>query len=141
MNRFDTLLGLIGLVGSVAVLTLSFWLSPDPRGYGTHEQLGLAPCSFLAVHGIPCLSCGMTTAFAGMAHLRPDIAVAASPFGALLFLVCLGTPWHCVRCLRQRRDPVGFLVARRTRWIGPVGLVLMLANWAWMVWRHQHLHA
>jgi Protein of unknown function (DUF2752) len=30
---------------------------------GTHQQLGLPPCSFKTLAGVPCPSCGMTTSF------------------------------------------------------------------------------
>ena len=39
-------------------------LSPDPRGYGTHQQLGLPGCTFQMLTQWPCPSCGGTTAFA-----------------------------------------------------------------------------
>ena len=46
------------------VLLLAAWMEPSSRGLGTHLQLGLAPCGWVAYGGIPCPSCGMTTAFA-----------------------------------------------------------------------------
>ncbi|NBO19844.1 MAG: DUF2752 domain-containing protein, partial [Proteobacteria bacterium] len=39
------------------------WLTPDARGLGTHEQLGLPPCGFYLWYGLPCPSCGMTTSW------------------------------------------------------------------------------
>jgi len=69
------------------VLTLSRWLRPDARGFGTHEQLGLEPCRFQAVTHIPCPGCGLTTSFAAMAHGHPLDAFAAHPMGPALFLL------------------------------------------------------
>jgi hypothetical protein len=71
------------------VLLLSFWLKPDPRGLGTHEQLMLYPCNFYVWTGYPCPTCGMTTAFAHMAHGQLREAFVAQPMGALGFLVCV----------------------------------------------------
>src|SRR2546423_15540192 len=60
-----TRFALVGLAfGLAAVLGLARWLEPDPRGYGTHTQLGLAPCAFAQVTGERCPACGATTAFA-----------------------------------------------------------------------------
>ena len=39
------------------------FLTPDPRGLGTHQQLGLPPCSMRMLFDIPCPSCGMTTSW------------------------------------------------------------------------------
>ncbi len=73
-------------VGLLGVLLLSRWLQPDPRGFGTHEQLYLQPCNFHALTGLPCPSCGMTTAFAHMARGEVLQAFKAQPMGALLFV-------------------------------------------------------
>ncbi|MBI4615507.1 MAG: DUF2752 domain-containing protein [Planctomycetes bacterium] len=71
------------------VLYVSWTLDPDPRGYGTHERLGLAPCSFKAWTGVPCLTCGMTTAFAHMAHFQLLDAFAVQPAGAVFFVMAV----------------------------------------------------
>ena len=61
-------------------------LTPDPDGFGTHTQLGLPPCGFFVVTGLPCPGCGLTTCFAFM--IRGDVveATRANPFGVMLFL-------------------------------------------------------
>jgi hypothetical protein len=71
------------------VLLLSLCLKPDPRGLGTHEQLWLRPCNFHAQFGLPCPTCGMTTAFAHMARGQFADAFIAQPMGALAFVVCI----------------------------------------------------
>jgi len=76
-------------LGLASVLILSFWLEPDPRGLGTHERLLLRPCNFYETTGLPCPSCGMTTAFANMAHGRIGEAFLAQPLGAVGFVVCV----------------------------------------------------
>lgn len=68
-----------------ATLGLSSWLHPDPRGFGTHQQLGLPPCRFRASSGLPCPGCGLTTSFAHMAHGQPLAALRAHLMGPLLF--------------------------------------------------------
>lgn len=55
------------IIGCGCVLVGFFAASkvdPDPRGFGTHQQFGLPPCSFRQILGIPCPSCGGTTSVA-----------------------------------------------------------------------------
>lgn len=52
------------LLACLTVLGIAWTLKPDARGYGTHEQLGLARCASLTMTGLPCPTCGMTTAYA-----------------------------------------------------------------------------
>jgi hypothetical protein len=72
----------------LAVLVAARWLQPDRRGFGTHEQIGMPPCSMMVLWGVPCPTCGMTTAFSLLMHGHPWLAVKAQPLGAVL---CLGT--------------------------------------------------
>ncbi len=44
----------------VVVLGVARWLEPDAKGYGTHQQLGLPPCSSILLFGSKCPACGMT---------------------------------------------------------------------------------
>jgi hypothetical protein len=74
-------------VGLLAALVLASQLRPDPRGWGTHEQLGLPPCTFLAVVGKRCPACGMTTSWAFATHGRLADALRANASGTLLALV------------------------------------------------------
>jgi hypothetical protein len=67
-----------------AVYVVAARLEPDPRGYGTHTQLGLPPCHFAWVTGRPCPSCGMTTAFAWFVRGGLVRAWWANPAGLLL---------------------------------------------------------
>ena len=68
-----------------AILTVAAILSPNPSGTGTHRQLGLPACSFLAQTGWPCPSCGLTTSMADMARGQVARAWKAHPFGVALF--------------------------------------------------------
>jgi hypothetical protein len=88
-------------LGCWAVLGIAAWLRPDPRGFGSHQQLGLPPCSFEAVTHVPCPGCGLTTSFANMAHGHVLVAFGAHLMGPLLFLLTLGvalaSPWAARR--------------------------------------------
>ena len=75
--------------GCLIILLLAGWLHPDPEGIGTHEQLGLPACSFQVMTGLPCISCGMTTAFAYAVRMNWPAAVRTQPFGAALALATM----------------------------------------------------
>lgn len=70
----------------LGVFVTAAQLTPDPAGMGTHTQLGLPPCGFLAVTGVPCPGCGLTTCFAHMIRLQIWDAAGANLFGVALFL-------------------------------------------------------
>jgi len=72
--------------GAFGVLALASRLEPSPFGLGTHQQLGLPACSWPMAMGLPCPSCGMTTAFAHAARGDLLSSFAAQPFGAVLAL-------------------------------------------------------
>jgi hypothetical protein len=94
-------------LGLAAVLGVARWLEPDARGYGTHTQLGLAPCTFAYVTGQRCPTCGMTTAFAWFARGRFDRSWRANPAGSLLAPTCAALiPWLLLGAARGR--PLGF---------------------------------
>jgi hypothetical protein len=79
---------LLGLLFTAARLT------PNPRGIGTHQQLGLPPCTVAQWYGIRCPSCGMTTSWAHLTRLNLVAAVRANAGGTLLALAaCLCGPW------------------------------------------------
>lgn len=88
----ERLLALSAVAALTALFALARMLVPDPRGFGTHEQLGLSACLSMYLFGVPCPACGMTTAFALMARGRLVEGFAAQPAGALIFVVC-GAAW------------------------------------------------
>ena len=86
--------------GVIAVFLVASRLNPydpatgEPLSVGTHTQLGLPPCNFLAMSGFPCPSCGMTTSFALL--MRGDMVAGWRANGAGIFLAFLGwvaLPW------------------------------------------------
>jgi hypothetical protein len=78
------MVGLVVAIGAIVVLALAGTIVPDPSGLGSHQQLGLAPCFMPAIVGIPCPTCGMTTAFAHAVRFQFVSAAAAQPVGLLL---------------------------------------------------------
>jgi len=87
--------GLMALaLGLTVVFVIAARLRPDPRGYGTHEQLGRPPCAILKLTGRPCPSCGMTTAFAWFVRGELARSWRANPSGLLAASMCVPLiPW------------------------------------------------
>tara|TARA_Y100001933_G_scaffold242475_1_gene270222 strand:+ start:42635 stop:43123 length:489 start_codon:yes stop_codon:yes gene_type:complete len=81
------LLSLTVLCACLPVIGIAVWLAPDSSGMGTHMQLGLRPCSYLEATGIPCATCGMTTAFSHAAHGNLIQSFIAQPAGMLFCLL------------------------------------------------------
>lgn len=78
----------------VAGFGLAAFLRPDPRGYGTHQGLGLPPCSFQILFDINCPSCGGTTCFAYFVRGRWIAAAHANVAAFGLAVVCAAMiPW------------------------------------------------
>ncbi|HAU37047.1 MAG TPA: hypothetical protein DCX07_04950 [Phycisphaerales bacterium] len=73
-----------------ALLAAAWSLSPQAGGTGTHVQMGLPGCSFLARTGYPCPSCGLTTSVSAAAHGQWDLSLSAQPFGLVLFVAAVG---------------------------------------------------
>jgi hypothetical protein len=71
-------------LGLIALLVAAYRLVPDRRGLGTHQQLGLPPCTLMVVAGIRCPSCGMTTAWSYLTHGNIEASLRANPGGTLL---------------------------------------------------------
>ena len=77
---FTLLLG----AGIVVVFGIAVWLKPDPRGFGTHQQLGLPPCTFRSLTGTNCPHCGLTTSFSWFVRGQLFRSIKANPAGVIL---------------------------------------------------------
>ena len=101
-GQLRVLLGAIGL-GLVFLLVLAAMLKPSQFLIGTHEQLGLPPCSFRVLFGIPCPTCGMTTAWACLMHGEFIRALQANTGGVLLAVLAMtAAPWLMFSAVRGR---------------------------------------
>lgn len=117
-------------LGLVVVLITARVLRPDPRGFGTHMQLGLGPCGFREITGKPCPACGMTTAFSWTVRARLVEGWRANPAGVVIASVCFAMiPWLITASISGRTWPfrsaegplVGVVLA---------GVALALVLWA-----------
>lgn len=97
-------LALLTLGGTLLTLLITArLLDPNPQGYGTHQQLGLPPCTFQQWFGKRCPSCGMTTAWTHLLRGHCGRALQSNAGGALLGVAAgLLTPWLLLSGLRGR---------------------------------------
>ena len=76
-------------------------LTPSQRGYGTHQQLGLPPCSFRALFGRRCPSCGATTAWAWLVRGRLAEALKAHVTATVIgLLAATAAGWLLLSAVR-----------------------------------------
>lgn len=120
-------------LGAVGVIALAAILVPDSRGLGTHEQLGLPPCMTMRLFGIPCPFCGMTTAFAHMAHGHLLEAFAVQPAGALAFFGAVGYALlnGFVACTARR--PAAFENRSNRKKLVMIGTVIVAVAWVYKI--------
>ena len=87
----------------VVGLVVAMLVTPDERGFGTHERLGLSPCGFLANFGICCPTCGMTTSVAHFVRGQMMSSVLANPAGFVVAaLSCIALPWSLISLFAGR---------------------------------------
>ncbi|MFH5805310.1 DUF2752 domain-containing protein [Alienimonas sp. DA493] len=127
------------LAGLLAGFALARSLTPSEAGLGTHQQLGLPPCTMRVLTGLPCPACGMTTSFAHFTRGQWGGSLSANSGGFVLALLCLGLipvlAWAALTG-RLAFPPPGRRdgVASRPEWWGVMGLSLVgavtLIDWA-----------
>lgn len=77
----------IVVAGTATVLGIAAYLDPSPTGLGTHTKLNMPDCGWIVTMDLPCISCGMTTAFAHAANGNLLASFATQPLGAALAVV------------------------------------------------------
>lgn len=118
-----------------ALLSAAATLHPDARGLGTHQQLGLAPCSMVTLTGYPCPTCGMTTAFALTTRARFREALTAQPAGFTLALLTVAALAASLYTVATGHRP-GAAVRRPTPFVlGCSAFALLILGWGFkLIW-------
>ncbi|NBB84011.1 MAG: DUF2752 domain-containing protein [Alphaproteobacteria bacterium] len=127
-------LGALVVCGAIAALLgVAGSLQPDGEGLGTHEALGMPPCSLYAYTGTPCPTCGYTTAFSHVMHGQLLAAFEVQPAGALLALLTAAAGALAL-CVLITGRPVYRHLARwrrpATLW---VALAVVLGGWLYKI--------
>lgn len=122
--------GLMGLV-VLGIFAIALYLRPSPEGMGTHQQLGLPPCTTVALFGVRCPSCGMTTSWS--LFVRGDWleSVQVNTGGYMLALIALAyLPASCYLCIGGRSTRGGWLSLSLAIGLA-LALVVALVQWGW----------
>lgn len=103
LGRSDRVWAFLAGAIMLGLLVVARCLSPSPVGMGTHQQLGLPPCTFDTLLGVRCPTCGMTTSWAYTTRGEIALAWQSNPGGVCLAVVSLvcGT-WSWAMALRGR---------------------------------------
>lgn len=110
-------------IGIPVVMGIAMWLTPDPRGFGTHQQLGMPACTFRTVTGLNCPHCGLTTSFSWFVRGRWKQAAQINAAGLVLAAAAvLIWPWLIT-------------VIIKGCWLGTrsPGLVLLISFSGWLL--------
>ena len=92
-STFQRVFALLVALACLGTLFAAARITPDAHGHGTHTQLGLPPCGFVLAFSKPCITCGMTTAFAHAVRLDLSSALRVQPMGLLLAPLVV---WACL---------------------------------------------
>jgi hypothetical protein len=123
----------------LAVLSVAAWLTPSPTGFGTHEQLALRPgaglqtCTWVALTGKPCPTCGMTTSFAHAANFDLLAALKVQPMGTVLALAAATGFWFALH-VAVAGSSAGVILSgmfgKRALW---VSMALLGGSWVYRI--------
>jgi Protein of unknown function (DUF2752) len=125
----DRVISVLVLGVAIGFVWFLLHLTPDARGFGTHEQTGMPKCGWVVNYGKPCPTCGVTTAGAHLVRLQLFSAVKTQPFGATLGAFGLWMGVVAGWCLVRRRSYFDFLLRLPQGKILLWGLVLLLGSW------------
>ncbi len=130
LTTFQQLVLGVCSVGLLIGFGFALSLTPDSRGFGTHQQLGFPPCAFRLLFGIVCPSCGGTTCFAHFVRGQWWSAMRANPAIFVLALWCAALiPWSWISIVQKRAvgvdDP-----ARMVAWSLILLSILAILQWS-----------
>ncbi len=126
VNREDRQIALVWGVTAIGGLLLRpLWLSLAPL---------LPPCPFRSLTGVPCPSCGTTHAAMAMLDGHILTALRDNPLTSLLgILFVAGGVAAPIWLMAGGR--IVELPSRLPAWARIAMVAVLLANWAWVIWR------
>ena len=117
-------------VGPASALIVASRLQPDSRGLGTHQQLGLPPCSMRMLFGIRCPGCGMTTSWAYFTQGEWLASAQTNVAGFLLAWFSLAVTVIAVRSVVTGYPP-SIRIQQVATLSGVAIMVVAFMNWGW----------
>ena len=120
-------------VGLLFPLALAVWLQPAHERIGTHQQLGLPPCTFRVLFGWSCPTCGMTTAFSHTVRGQLPSAFMAQPAGMLLALMTILIGVLSVLTITTGQIPTINWYRLSPTWVVLLFLAVILLAWLFKI--------
>ncbi|NLX14630.1 MAG: DUF2752 domain-containing protein [Phycisphaerales bacterium] len=115
---------------AMSLMVVAARLQPDKYFMGTHQQLRMPPCGFVTLTGLPCPTCGMTTAFAHAVRGHVLQAIRAQLAGFILALgVMLMAVFSLISIVTGRRPSLNWYRVRPESLLW-WSLALLVAAWA-----------
>lgn len=113
----------------LGLLVLAGILKPNAAGYGTHQQLGLPPCTFKTIFGVRCPTCGMTTSWSYFVRGNLAASWQANAGGTCLAIsAAIGAVWAILSAIRGENR---LRVPRTAPWaFVALVLAITLLDWA-----------
>jgi hypothetical protein len=108
-------------------------LEPNSSGLGTHQQLGLPPCSMQLLFGIRCPGCGMTTSWAYFARGELRASAEANLAGFLLAIYVLWIAFLGIRLILLGR-PLGDKTMQAIAYCGAAIFLVAILQWVERTW-------
>ena len=117
----------------LAVLVVGALLPPAAEGFGTHQKLGLPPCGTVAAYGMPCMTCGYTTAFSHFAKGDLLSSAITQPGGLAAAIATAAAVWIGGYVATTGR-PAHRLLGRVPMWLWITLIAtLLLGGWAYKI--------
>ncbi|KAA1261926.1 hypothetical protein LF1_44870 [Rubripirellula obstinata] len=114
----------------LSLLLVARTLTPDPDGLGTHQQLGLPPCSMRMMFNIRCPGCGMTTSWSHFARGQWISSVQSNLGGFLLAILTVSAAPILLKAAWISTPPS--VKTQNAMVLALVAVaVVAVADWAW----------
>ncbi len=121
------------LVGAMILgcpLVIATQLRPAVAGLGTHQQLGLPPCTVRVLWGVRCPACGMTTSWAHLVRGQLVQSIQSNAGGTAFGLITLAVATilvgHAVVAQAPSRRWAMVLVYTIS-----TAFVITIVDWSW----------
>lgn len=105
-------------------------LKPHRDGLGTHQQLGLPPCTIRVMWGIRCPSCGMTTSWAYFVRGQVWMSLRSNVAGTLLAIIASSAVILLFLGFASGKMP-GRECLVLAAWVMVLTWIVAIADWVW----------